>query len=66
MQITANGAVHELAPNSTLADLLETLELGDRRVAIEVNEDLVPRSRHATHVLSDGDRIEIVHAIGGG
>ena len=40
--------------------------LAEKRVAVEVNLEIVPRSRHATRVLGEGDRVEIVHAIGGG
>jgi len=49
-----------------MLDLLERLELTGRRLAIEVNEELVPRSRFATHRLQAGDRVEIIHAVGGG
>lgn len=65
MNLTVNG--EPLVFNgSTLADLLVQLELTGRRIAVEVNQDIVPKGEHATHVLRDNDRIEIVHAIGGG
>lgn len=65
MNLTVNG--EPLVFNgSTLADLLVQLELTGRRIAVEVNQDIVPKSAHATHVLRDNDRVEIVHAIGGG
>lgn len=66
MKISVNGQDRELEHSVTLAELVEILELGERRIAIEVNEELVPRSLFPDHALSDGDRIEIVHAIGGG
>ena len=66
MQISVNGEPRELRQSLTLAELVEALELGDHRVAIEVNEELVPRSVFPDHTLKDGDRVEIVHAIGGG
>jgi sulfur carrier protein len=50
----------------TLGQLLSALDLGGRRLAIEVNEELVPRSEHDSFRLSPGDRVEIVQAIGGG
>ncbi len=66
MKIFVNGEDRELEHSATLAELVEILEMGDRRIAVEVNEELVPRSLFPDHALSDGDRIEIVHAIGGG
>lgn len=66
MRITVNGETRQLDPIITLADLVENLDLGGQRIAVEVNEELVPRSTFAEHRLKDGDRIEIVHAIGGG
>ena len=66
MQILLNGEPRELAEGSTLAQLLGTLDLGNRRYAVEINETLVPRSEHADHVLCSDDRVEVVQAIGGG
>lgn len=66
MQIRLNGDDHSLSAPSTLADLVTQLELGERRYAIEVNDELIPRGEHAEFQLSDGDRVEIVQAIGGG
>lgn len=65
MQIQLNGEPFELPDAQSVADLLARLELGGRRVAVELNLDIVPRSRHASTALKDGDRVEIVHAIGG-
>jgi sulfur carrier protein len=66
MQILLNGETLQAPEDVTLSELLETLELEGRRFAVEINEDLVPRSRHAGHRLQPGDRVEIVQAIGGG
>jgi thiamine biosynthesis protein ThiS len=66
MRILLNGERHELPESATLTDLLSSLELQDRRFAVEINEELVPRSQHATQRLQADDRVEIVQAIGGG
>lgn len=67
MEITLNGeARHFDRTPLTVAALLDTEGLGQRRVAVEVNGEIVPRGRHATHALQPGDRVEIVHALGGG
>jgi sulfur carrier protein len=66
MKILLNGAEREVAASTSLAELLEQAGYGARRVAVEVNREIIPRSRHAAQRLDDGDRIEIVHAIGGG
>lgn len=66
MQIQLNGEARTLAPDSTVAALVESLGLAARRIAVEVNEEIVPRSEHAMTRLVEGDRVEVVHAIGGG
>jgi sulfur carrier protein len=66
MQIYLNGQPHECAAATTVAALLAETGHGERRVAVEVNREIVPRSRHAQRELQDGDRVEIVQAIGGG
>lgn len=66
MQITLNGDARHIQPASTIATLLADEGLAERRVAVEVNGEIVPRSRHAEHPLHAGDRVEIVHALGGG
>ncbi len=66
MNISLNGHQRPVEGATTLADLVETLELTDRRIAVEVNENLVPRAEHGLYTLKEGDRVEIVHAIGGG
>jgi sulfur carrier protein len=66
MQIHVNGNPTQVMEPCTLADLIATLDLAGRRLAVEVNEELVPRSRFAEQVLAPGDRVEIIHAVGGG
>jgi sulfur carrier protein len=66
MDITLNGEARTLPAPLTVSALLETEQLAGRRVAVEVNGEIVPRSRHGGHLLHDGDRVEIVHALGGG
>ena len=66
MDIQLNGETRSIPEQATLAALLEREGLAERRVAVEVNGEIVPRGRHAEHPLHDGDRVEIVHALGGG
>jgi sulfur carrier protein len=66
MHITLNGEARDCAPGSSITSLLEAAGYAGKRVAVEVNLDIVPRSAHATHLLAEGDKVEIVHAIGGG
>jgi sulfur carrier protein len=66
MQIQLNGDAKALADDSTLADLVAKLGLTGKRIAVEVNREIIPRSLHATHLLQEGDAVEVVHAIGGG
>ena len=66
MQIQLNGDAVELPDAMTVADLIAHLELTGKRLAVEVNEDIVPRSQHPQFTLNEGDRVEVVHAIGGG
>ena len=66
MDIQLNGEPRDCASGTTISALLEAEGLAERRVAVEVNGDIVPRSQHGTTVLHDGDQLEVVHAIGGG
>ena len=66
MEITLNGNAAMIDEGSTLTTLIERLELGERRMAVEVNEEIVPRSEYGEFHLRDGDHVEIVHAVGGG
>jgi len=65
MQIQLNGKSFTVADPS-LAALIEQMDLGGKRYAIEINEELIPRAEHASHQLHEGDCVEIVQAIGGG
>jgi sulfur carrier protein len=64
--ITLNGETRTVSPATTLVDLLVELELAGKRLAVERNGEIVPRSQHASTVLSEGDALEIVVAVGGG
>lgn len=66
MRIRLNGAPYELAGPVSLGRLLETLALSDKKVAIELNGEIAPRSARASTMLAEGDRVEIVHFVGGG
>jgi sulfur carrier protein len=66
MDIQLNGDTRDIPEATTLAALLDREGLAQRRVAVEVNGEIVPRGRHATHALQPGDTVEIVHALGGG
>lgn len=66
MQIFVNGESKQVSENLLMSDLVEMLDLSGQRIAIEVNEELVPRSTFDNHRLTEGDQVEIVNAIGGG
>lgn len=66
IRITLNGAPRELPAALTFAQLLDELALAGRRLAVERNGELVPRSRFGAARLADGDRVEVVMAVGGG
>ena len=66
MRIFLNGEPMQLDAVPTIAELLAIAGHGNRRVAVEINQAIIPRSMHAQHRLADGDRIEIVTAFGGG
>ena len=66
MQILLNGKHHELDCDVTIAALLEHAGFGARRVAVEVNREIVPRADHPCRRVHGGDAIEIVHFVGGG
>jgi len=66
IRITLNGAPKEFTAPLTFAQLLEELALAGRRLAVERNGEIVPRSRFGESRLADGDRIEVVVAVGGG
>ena len=66
MHIQPNGEALDLPDGLSVADLLARLDLAGKRVAVELNLDIVPRSQHASRQLQPGDVLEVVHAIGGG
>jgi sulfur carrier protein len=66
MQVIVNGSPHRFESPPTIDELVQSLGLAGRRLAIEVNREIVPRGRHAEHRLADGDEIELVQAMGGG
>lgn len=66
MDIILNGQRHEIPDQTTASELLQSLGLGERRLALEINCEIVPRSQFEQHRIHTGDRVEIVQAIGGG
>ncbi|KAB0667410.1 sulfur carrier protein ThiS [Oryzomonas japonica] len=66
MHITLNGEQADIAEGSTVAGLLEHLQLPRERVAVEVNLAIVPKAAYDSCGLAEGDRIEVVHFVGGG
>ncbi len=66
IEITVNGEAYQLAGDSTVVDLVDALKLASERLAIELNLSILPRAAWSETKLKDGDRIEIVHFVGGG
>lgn len=66
ISLSINGESVDLPQPMTVAALLETRGLTGKRVAVERNGEIVPKSQHASTTVADGDRIEIVVAVGGG
>ena len=66
MQVTVNDEPKHLPAGATVADLVATLGLGPRRVAVELNREIVTRATYTSTVLHDGDTVEIIHFVGGG
>lgn len=66
MNIIVNGQCRQASENTTVAELLDSLNLPRQRVAVEVNLQLVPRELHEEHLLRDGDQLEVVTLVGGG
>jgi sulfur carrier protein len=66
LSIRVNGEAQELQAGSSVADLVSRLGLGGRKLAVAVNREVVPRARYALHRLGEGDRVEILEAVGGG
>lgn len=66
MEIIVNGEQRQVPNSYTAAQLVEAMGLSGERIAMEVNLEIVPHSTYESHVLQPGDRIEVVHAVGGG
>jgi sulfur carrier protein len=66
MQLLVNGEEQRVEPKTTVKQLLASLGLGDALVAVERNEEVVPRAQHGSTTLKEGDRVEVVHFVGGG
>jgi sulfur carrier protein len=66
MEVIINGQTRTVADGTTVAQLIVELGLGDRRVAVERNREVVPRALHGSTVLAAGDHVELVTFVGGG
>ena len=66
MNVEINGVIHTLNTQTSLQQLVTDMGLENKRLAIEVNREIVPRSRYKDYIISESDKIEIVQAIGGG
>ena len=66
IQLVINGEDTSLESITTVSNLIEYLDLEHGKLAIEINQEIVPRSQFDTYCLADGDVIEIIQAIGGG
>lgn len=66
MKIFLNGESKEVLESCTVLDLLTEMDIVGQRLAVEVNEEIVSKSRHEDYSFGEGDKVEIVHAIGGG
>ena len=66
MQIEVNGEVRQVADELTVSALLQLLGVGDGPVAVERNRRIVPRVEHTSTQLAEGDKLEVVHFVGGG
>jgi len=66
VNVHVNGKVESLAADCSISTLIEQMDLEGKRIAVELNLDIVPKSEHFQTQLKEGDTVEIVHAIGGG
>ena len=66
MQVIINGEAQALTEGVTIADLVNRLGLNQRRIAVELNREIIAREEYGSLVLADGDQVEIVHFVGGG
>jgi len=66
MKIILNGSPRDVPNNLSVSELILSLGLADKRLALEINREIVPRSTFENHIIHPDDKVEIVHAIGGG
>jgi sulfur carrier protein len=66
ISVSINGAARDFPQAVSVAELIQDMGLGNKRIALERNGEIVPRSRFAQQMLADGDKLEIVVAVGGG
>lgn len=66
MEIFVNGDSRQIQETCSVQQLIEEMGLSGQRLALEINEEIVPKSRHDEHYFNEGDKVEIVNAIGGG
>jgi len=66
IQLSVNGQARQVEPGANIERLLDLLELAGKRIAVEKNGEIIPRSSYADTRLADGDALEIVVAVGGG
>ena len=66
IRVTLNGAEREVPEGTTVLALLEGAGIDRRRIAVELNREVLPKARHDAHRLAPGDRVEIVTMVGGG
>ncbi|MCG6937274.1 MAG: sulfur carrier protein ThiS [Gammaproteobacteria bacterium] len=64
--IILNGEKKQVDSNSSIEQLLKILNLENKRLAVEINQNIIPRSEFNSHILKESDKVEIVQAIGGG
>ena len=66
MKIIVNGEEISLPKGSNIQDLITQLGYENKRIAIEINEAIIPKSKHLSHLLENLDRVEVINAVGGG
>ena len=66
MEIIVNGQSQDVPEGYTAEQLVNSLKLAGKRIAMEVNEEIVPKSGYSSYAFMAGDRVEVVHAVGGG
>ena len=66
MQLYLNGEIRQFDHPMSITELLRILGLSERKIAVEVGRLIIPKSRHGEHLLQEGDRVEIIQAMGGG